>query len=282
MTNTTHFPPAPDEQEGTDVVTSLCRANVRVVSVYELPTDHIDQSGWCERWKYAYWKLQIFRLTEYKKLIVMDSDAILTRSVDQYFNLPAPSFARNTIYCTESLFVRGYTSTICGGFMMIEPSEETFQGLMQYSKKHPPVEYADQLLLEQYFSQTGKGPINYLDSEEVTFGHCMFAKPTSGVGKASNFGVGNMPYVPKFENRVAALFTPAFVHKDGWGEGVNGLNNVVCFKYDAPEKCQKHPLGPYWYSLFCESLALVGLSPSIFPGAASSRCTYSKRVSGKW
>ncbi|KAL3629523.1 hypothetical protein CASFOL_026745 [Castilleja foliolosa] len=68
-------------------------------------------------WNYS--KLRIWQLTEYDKLIFIDSDFLVLRNTDKFFDYPQLSAAGNSRYLFNS------------GFMLVEPSRCTFRNFMK-------------------------------------------------------------------------------------------------------------------------------------------------------
>ncbi|GFP81406.1 putative UDP-glucuronate:xylan alpha-glucuronosyltransferase 4 [Phtheirospermum japonicum] len=75
------------------------------------------ESDTYNEWNYS--KLRIWQLTEYDKLIFIDSDFLVLRNTDEFFSYPQLSAAGNSRYLFNS------------GFMLVEPSSCMFQNFMK-------------------------------------------------------------------------------------------------------------------------------------------------------
>ncbi|ONK64362.1 uncharacterized protein A4U43_C07F25020 [Asparagus officinalis] len=71
--------------------------------------------------EYNYSKLRLWQLTDYKKIIFVDSDLLILRNIDFLFQLPEISAAGN------------HDSIFNSGVMLIEPSNCTFKVLMSHT-----------------------------------------------------------------------------------------------------------------------------------------------------
>merc|ERR1719382_1114834 len=98
------------------------------------------------RWKYAYWKLQVWRLTQYEKLIWLDSDTILYRDIDWLFDRPWMWSQRDDWYCKLNV------TSVCSGVMLLEPSIEDYHGILRYAETLHELRDGDQQLISMYFS----------------------------------------------------------------------------------------------------------------------------------
>jgi len=200
-------------------------------------------------------KLQIWRLQEYDKLIWMDNDAVLSRSVDRLFSKEgtwaqqdnwdcgqptnfvlrwSPTLLRavdwiRARFHTETLANPSVQSSgVCSGMMVFRPSEFIYQGMVRYLGNKSSMPLGDQQVIAEYFDRVRQQPIQLLGTEDASFGQC--------IGKVP--GPGGMP---------------AFVHKSDWSNS--------CFRKDAdPIGCRGHPLGPYWRDHFCRAAKAAGLS----------------------
>jgi len=254
LTNTTHWP------DGTNVASSLAKLGVQVLPVRPVPVpDRIlhehrhmpcEENGSPEICGYQFFKLQIWRLTQFDKLIWMDNDGILVRSADYLFqrrgtwgqqdNWDCGSWlslvARNSVFFTRLVdkLQRSIPSSapmeqatgVCSGMLLLKPSEDTYQGLIRHLASMETVPGGDQQVVDTYFKKV-KNPVKLLEVETATFGQC--------VGKAIPGGK-----------------LPTFVHKSDW------LNS--CFHLGAAaEDCVTHPLGRYWHENFCSAISIAGI-----------------------
>jgi len=250
LTNTTELP------DGTNVAESFRRLNVEVLSMDSVPVPE-----WIERksiggvngmrrpqWRHAYQKLQIWRFTQYAKLMWLDIDAIVTRSMDSVFDLEPTWGQRDAWLCSNDRHLQDW---LCSGLMLIKPSEETYQGLLKYAEQMDTKWWAngDQRLIHYYFKNVVRKPVKLLDLQEAAFGKCL----------------GIVPNVLN-ETPGETWNMPAFVHK-------SSVHNE-CFYFIIAKQlrevdgrlvniCHYHPLGQYWRDLFCDALRVIGTKNAI-------------------
>ncbi|KAJ7551331.1 hypothetical protein O6H91_06G010800 [Diphasiastrum complanatum] len=120
-------------------------------------------------WNYS--KFRLWQLTDYKKIIYIDADLLVLRNIDFLFSLPDISAIGNH----ESLFN--------SGVMVIEPSNCTFQMLMDQINEIESYNGGDQGYLNEVFTWWHRLPkhVNFLkhfwsnDSEEIMLKTELFA-----------------------------------------------------------------------------------------------------------
>jgi len=200
LTNTTEFP------DGTDVQAAFSQLNTVILPVLEVEMQ--GTQGWSlERWTFAFWKLQIWRLTDYDKLIWLDADALVYRSLDFIFDREWMWAQRDAWFCDLD------APKVCSGIMSVYPSEEDFEGLLKYAAKvGSSLTSGDQQLIEWYFRDVRNKPVHLLSPLEASFGQCS--------------GTAISPYLTKEGMDVAGMWSvPAFIHKSG------GYDNTVVNSY---------------------------------------------------
>merc|ERR1712151_1160747 len=123
-------------------------------------------------------------------------DAMVTRNMDGLFSRQGFWMMRDTWQCDME------TETRCSGLMLLEPSEEHYQGLLRYANSLKKLFKADQELIVGYFNDVVKKPPQLFDHREATFGHCLGHVP----------GVNSTQILKrwKFES---PWRMPAFAHK---------------------------------------------------------------------
>lgn len=259
LTNTSHFP------DGTPVKESLAKLNVQVLPVDSVPVPDAVLREYRNQpcaevdppvCSYQYLKLQIWQLAQFDKLIWMDSDAILTKSIDGLFLQNGTWAQQDNWDCGSwaSFFVRQtslFTQVVdwlqrtvelqsfqkqdehqhqsdnpCSGLLLLEPSKNVYQGLLQYIGKLTSAPGGDQQVITDYFAKVAHAPLKVVDVSVASFGQCIEKVPG-----------GEMP---------------AFVHKSDWTNR--------CFYLGAlAQECRFHPLGEYWHSHFCQAATTMGL-----------------------
>mmetsp|Transcript_102481 Transcript_102481/g.330660 ORF Transcript_102481/g.330660 Transcript_102481/m.330660 type:complete len:421 (-) Transcript_102481:344-1606(-) len=235
LTNTTQLP------DGTPLASTLRKLNVQTLPVHEVHVPEGTRLPLKPSFKFGYWKLQIWRLTQFEKLIWLDTDTILVRSIDWLFER-APAWAqRDNSKCDSDQDSGSAQDWLSGGLMLIAPSEDTFDGLQHFAAESSGnwSERGDEGLIFEYFRQVHKRPVRLLGTGEASFGKCL----------------GSTPGIP-YES-LGPWNVPAFVHRSSW--------NNVCFFCDLDAQqslldgqivniCNYHPLGSFWRDLFCSAI----------------------------
>jgi len=253
--------------DGTDVVSSLRKLNAFVHPIREVDMPaKLAAHKMTPTWKIAYWKLQIWTLTEYEKLVWLDSDAIIYRSLDWLFQ-------RNWMWAQrDDWFCKLNQTGVCSGIMLVFPNQADFEGLLQYAETKQVLPGGDQQLITEYFARTNR-PISLLSDLEASFGQCLGKAPT--------------PYLNPDGKPVWGVWSvPSFVHKSGgWENTNNNVYNNVCFNINMTRQhyrvgktvvniCQFHPLGAYWRDLFCDAAAQMGLRLVDIGAYCNDACWY--------
>lgn len=70
-------------------------------------------------------KIQLWRLTQYKKLVFLDADTLPMRNIDELFNRPCFSAAPDA----------GWPDCFNSGVFVTQPSEDTYQGLISLASQ---------------------------------------------------------------------------------------------------------------------------------------------------
>ncbi len=122
--------------------------------------NHIDYN--CEKdnfyWKYTFDKLNIFQLTEYEKIVYLDTDLLITENIDDLFKQPHFTAASNEPFVQDSL------SVFNSGVMVIKPSIEDYNSLKyiaQLFDKNNIDKIGDQDVLNFYFKRPNILPKEY-------------------------------------------------------------------------------------------------------------------------
>jgi hypothetical protein len=256
LTNTTHFP------DGSKVDRALAAVNAKALPVKPVPVPSSLTYKW---WIIAWWKIQVWALTEYEKLIWLDSDAIIYRSVDYIFE-------RSWMWAQRDDWECGLNQgSMCSGIMLLFPSESDYKGILQYANSsNADLSKGDQKVIMDYFTTYTKRPISLLSDAEAAFGQCI--------------GTAQSPYLEPDSSAVKGLWNiPSFVHKSGgWASRDSSFFNV-CFQHNVSMQlfrvgsttvnvCHFHPLGAFWRSRFCEGVAIMGLQQPSAAAYCSDDC----------
>mmetsp|Transcript_68712 Transcript_68712/g.192672 ORF Transcript_68712/g.192672 Transcript_68712/m.192672 type:complete len:811 (+) Transcript_68712:3-2435(+) len=246
LTNTTSFP------DGTSVKKAFGALRTRIlpISLIQIP----GSQGWhFERWKFAFWKLQIWRLTQFERLIWLDSDAMVFRSLDWLF-------FRNGMWAQrDDWFCKLENEAVCSGIVLFYPKLADFYGMLTYAGKiGPQLTGGDQQVIDWYFRREKQQSIYILSPLEAAFGQC----------------AGSIP--PVLYDQQGAPFeglwsVPAFVHKSGgWHNTVYNDYSSVCFTQDLARQryvvdgkvfnvCHFSPLAAAWRYQFCSAIVATGI-----------------------
>ncbi|KDP23521.1 hypothetical protein JCGZ_23354 [Jatropha curcas] len=110
------------------------------------------RKGSYNEWNYS--KLRIWQLTDYDKIIFIDSDIVVLKNMDKLFTFPQLSASGND----KTLFN--------SGVMVVEPSKCIFEDLMLKSRKLASYNGGDQGFLNEAFTWWHRLPsrMNYLKS----------------------------------------------------------------------------------------------------------------------
>lgn len=238
LTNTTYLP------DGTHVGETFWKLNTQVLPVHQVPVPDNIQDMMPGAWHKAFWKLQIWRLTQYEKLIWVDTDAVMFRSLDYLFQRK-PTWGQRDAVCSN---IDDSDDRLCSGLMLIEPSEDTYHGLLDYAADpaNSLFNNGDQKLIHEYHKNVAGHPVQLLNLTEAAFGECL----------------GTIPSL--FQEASGSSWTiPAFVHKSSQGnECFNFLISEQLHEVEGTvvNVCHHHPLGPHWRDVFCDGLRILGVS----------------------
>ncbi|KAM7473611.1 hypothetical protein LguiB_020854 [Lonicera macranthoides] len=97
-------------------INGLKSAGWKIKKIQRIRSPHAKRNAYNE-WNYS--KLRIWQQTQYDKLIFIDSDLIVLKNIDAFFNYPALSAVRNDKFMFNS------------GVMLVEPSECMFKTMMK-------------------------------------------------------------------------------------------------------------------------------------------------------
>lgn len=240
LTNRTHLP------DGKNLVSALQGLNVHILPVRRVEMPKHYSLPQHRRWQVAFWKLQIWTLTQFTKLIWLDSDSLISRNLDWLFSRPGMWAQRDDWYCHLK------QANVCSGILLLYPSLADYKGLLDYAEELQELPNGDQQLISQYFAVKQRRAINLLSDVDAAFGQCLGKTPT--------------PYLNHDKSPVWGFWSvPAFVHKSGGWQNANiPAYSNVCFSINMTRQryvqgnltiniCHYHPLGAYWRNHFCEA-----------------------------
>lgn len=191
--------------------------------------------------------LQVWNLTEFKKVIWIEAESIVYRSIDWLFERDWMWASRHDPKCR----LESDSSDV--SIMLLFPSEADYSGLVMRASEAPELSSAD--LIETYFEFEKKQPIHLLGELDASSGECMgsgIPTPYRNSDGAPVTGTWSMPNV---------------VHRSGsikYGEGDEYTSDNVCFSIRLDEQlvggegsgnlinvCHQHPFATYWRDSFC-------------------------------
>ncbi|GIL91396.1 hypothetical protein Vretifemale_19012 [Volvox reticuliferus] len=104
-------------------------------------------TGFPPRFAYVYTKLYIFKMTEYKKIVFLDADALVIRNMDVIFKCPG--------FCAALRHSERFNT----GVMSLVPSTELYDDIMAKMKNMPSYTGGDQGFLNSYFPSFAHAPL---------------------------------------------------------------------------------------------------------------------------
>lgn len=223
-----------------NVAARLARLNAFVVPVQEVYIPGESRESAASRQRRGFWKLQIWRLTQFRRLIWLDTDAILVRSLDWLFERP-PILGEGNRGCQGG---EGAPGSLAGGVLLIQPNESIFEGLQRFAVTWAPdwQERGVDGLVQDYFAVVLGQPVRLLPAAEAAPGACLGSAPRLACGEEGPFSM------PAFVHRSSAENECFYFDRTAQIQHVNGsLVNV----------CHLHPLGVWWRSLFCAALSMT-------------------------
>jgi len=161
LTNTSVFP------DGVNVSQALSRLNAQVIPMIKIPMPEHRFEPMLFNWEGAYQKLQVWRLTQFKKVVWLDLDGLLFNNLDSLFH------EKGTWMQEDNFEGGGKSSKACSGLMVINPSKRIFYEMLGYAfGESTRIHRGDQELIETFFADVMKDPVRILSPDKVSFSHC--------------------------------------------------------------------------------------------------------------
>ena len=151
-----------------DMVRSLEDSGIACLYADPFGDEIINRDNKVDYWKETLFKLKVFDLTQFDKLVFLDSDMIVLNNLDHLFDHPHMS----CVAAGQELHADWVD--LNSGIMVIEPSHRDYLGLEAlidpvYEKKHSLGKgIGDQDIIEAYFSDWKSRPELHLDSRYNT------------------------------------------------------------------------------------------------------------------
>jgi len=125
-------------------------------------------------------KIHLWKLTQYEKVVFLDSDVLVLKSMDDLFNYSDFSAAPDS----------GWPDCFNSGVFVTKPSQETFHGLTNFAQKEGSFDGGDQGLLNDYFKNWNRIPFLYNVTPSAFYSYAPAYKRFSDEIKAVHF-IGN-------------------------------------------------------------------------------------------
>lgn len=97
-------------------------------------------------------KLNVWRLTDYDRLVYLDSDMLVKENIDSLFNIYDSELTENGIIASPD---SGWPDIFNSGLFVIKPSLATFGKLLDFYENNSSFDGADQGLLNEFFNLSG-------------------------------------------------------------------------------------------------------------------------------
>ncbi|CAL5194722.1 unnamed protein product [Lathyrus oleraceus] len=140
-----------DDSIGPESTRGLRAAGWKIIRIQRIRSPFANEKAY-NCWNYS--KLRIWQLTMYDKIIFIDSDFLVLKSIDSFFAYPQLSAAPNE----DVLFNSGLT--------VVEPSQCMFEYMMNKTSKIKPYNGGDQGFVNEVFTWWHRLPskLNYMKS----------------------------------------------------------------------------------------------------------------------
>jgi alpha-N-acetylglucosamine transferase len=137
-------------------INKLKKNGCDVINVDPISSPYKDSNDVKERWKTTFTKLNIWKLTQFKKIIFIDADCIVLKNIDELFLYPEISAVME---CCDHFN---------SGVMVIKPSLEVFDNMMANLKTLYSYDKSDQGFLNTYFIKNKYQPLKYFYNADQT------------------------------------------------------------------------------------------------------------------
>lgn len=122
--------------------------------------DDINKEKGYDHWNRTFDKFYVWNLTQYDKVVFLDSDMQVIRNIDHLFNCPHMSAVRADVFNEPGL------DKLNSGLMVVVPNKQDFQGLCELweSGEIHLERMGDQDVIRAYYSDWGTKPELTLDA----------------------------------------------------------------------------------------------------------------------
>lgn len=263
LTNSTTFP------DGTALRSRLRRLNMHVMPVRDVPMPSRVRHTWTDEQRLELLKLQIFRLTRFRRVVLLDTDSIVTRSIDWLFDREPVWSQRGGEACGAPPAFGGEDGgTLSSRLLYVQPSEQLYTGMLEFAERATTdwPGRGHEGLLQDFFKYGLQAPVKLLDPDEASTGACL----------------GTLPGLPLDERGPWSV--PAVVFRS------SGETNE-CFNFDLNAQLQKvrgstvnichyHPLGAWWRNSFCGAVTVAEIRDPVAAHFCSDGVWYNTTTGG--
>ena len=204
-------------------------------------------------WRVSFQKLAVFSLTQFEKIVFLDSDTMLLQNVDELFGLPSLSAAMDN--CDRCTLFHGMNA----GVLVLEPSGKVWQSIKDYTKQQSCLskifEWWDQELLTCLFDH--RQPVEYNVGNWYQLPHVynLFIKNCNCKDRSKN----KDPFYSTWNDSDVKVVHYACSDKP-W-ENVNVAGGVSHRDSVNPKSCQDR-FNDKWLAFWHKGIELLGMKNS--------------------
>jgi glycogenin glucosyltransferase len=162
----------------------LISHDINFITVQGIEGPRLVKEDHLKRWNYTYSKLNVFGLTQFDKLVYLDSDMLILQNIDELFDKPHMS----------AVMIRGKLPEFSSwnifnsGLLVIEPSMEVFNDMIsKIGQIEEVASPSDEDLLNAYYSDwSGQGDLHLDNGYNIFSYHWHRYKEVYGYDFLSN------------------------------------------------------------------------------------------------
>ncbi len=103
----------------------LLKKNINIITMNNFSDDVIQRNNNLDYWKETLFKLKVFNLIRFSKIVFLDADMIILKNIDYLFNYPHMSAV------AAGQILHQDWNRLNSGLMVIEPSKEEYEGIIK-------------------------------------------------------------------------------------------------------------------------------------------------------
>lgn len=216
----------------------------------------------------SYYRFEAWSQIDLEKVVWLDSNAIVTRSLDWLFEREGMWGGRHDWSCKLGNF------DLNSGILSLAPNIDDGIALGVLAQKRPDLD-VHQVIWKHFNDQ--QQPIQFLSDLDTGYGRCLDA-------------ARNSPYISSGGQRTNGIFNmPAYVQQSGgFGQWAGDPRDDICFSVDVRKQvhmvgsvalniCHFHPLGPHWRSMLCDGAAAADIQDPAVLAFCHDQCFYGGR-----